>query len=312
MPEVVEVHLTALWLNNKLQHKTIKNMKVLSGRYTRHKLPGLDIFKKRKPFKIIKIDSKGKFLWFELEDKKKDKYYILNRFGLEGEWGFTKYKHSHIHFEITNDIDLYFTDSRNFGTIEITDDEEKLNEELEKLGPDFLQEPFTNQEFYDRVEDYITASGDKIVSSRANKKIIVVLMDQKAKTGLGSGLGNYLAPESLYRASISPHTKIKEIYEDRNLSNKLAKAIKYTVKLAFMTADIGYLEDLDEGMESFVMKLRKSKKTAKTYHHDIKLKSKDVFTFDVYRQKEDPYGNPVKGDKIISGRTTYWSPKKQN
>lgn len=312
MPEVVEVCLTALWLNDKLHNKIITNMNILSGRYTRHPLHGSDLFKKNKPFRVIKVDSKGKFLWFVLEDKKKNNYFILNHFGLEGEWGFTKYKHSHVLFQIKDNIDLYFTDSRNFGTIEITNDVHKLNKILDTLGPDFLKEKFTNQDFYNRIVDFMTTDNHKIITPKANKKIITVLMDQKINTGLGSGLGNYLAPESLYRAGISPHTKIKELYDNQALSNNLAKAIKYTVKLAFMTADIGYLSDLDDEMSSFVTKLRKNKKTNSTYHPDTKIKSKDVFTFNVYRQKKDPLGNTVKADKIIPGRTTYWVPNIQN
>lgn len=320
MPEVVEVCLTALWLNHELKGKKIKNIEIKGGRYSRHKLKGLDIFKKNKPFTIIKIDSKGKFMWFELENSKKNKYYILNRFGLTGEWGFTKYDHSNVLFKITNHDDLYFTDQRNFGTIEITDDVERLNEELEKMGPDFLKENFTEKEFYDRIENYLyggRSKDDKMSSARANRKVIKVLMDQRNNTGIGSGLGNYLAPESLYKAGISPHTKMKDIYKDRALSNKLSKAIKYIVKSSFLTADIGYLEDLDTGMASFVKKIRKDvKKKPKTskysFHPDINLKNNEEFTFKVYQQKEDPYGNPVKADKIIKGRTTYWVPKKQN
>ena len=318
MPEVVEVCLTALWLNHELKGKQISSIEIKGGRYSRHKLKGLELFNKNKPFTIKKIDTKGKFMWFELEDSKGEPFYILNRYGLTGEWGFTEYDHSNVMFKIYKHDNLYFTDQRNFGTIEITDDIKRLNEELDKMGPDFLKEPFTEKEFYERIEDYLYGGrGDdkKMSSARANRKIIKVLMDQRAKTGLGSGLGNYLAPESLYRAGISPHTKMKEIYNDRKLSNKLSKAIKYTVKSSFLTADIGYLEDLDLGMASFVKKLRKDakKKNSKyNFHPDIKLKSNETFTFKVYQQKEDPSGNPVKKDKIVTGRTTYWVPKKQN
>ena len=42
----------------------------------------------------IKKSPKVKFLWFELTDKKGKKCYILNRFGLEGEWSFEQQTHS--------------------------------------------------------------------------------------------------------------------------------------------------------------------------------------------------------------------------
>ena len=82
MPEVVEVCLTALWLNEKLSNKKLTKVTILGGRYSRHPLIGLDFINKYQPFTINKIDSKGKLLWFELTDQKNKHYYILNRFGL--------------------------------------------------------------------------------------------------------------------------------------------------------------------------------------------------------------------------------------
>jgi len=65
-------------------------------------------------------------------------------------------------------------------------------------------------------------------------------------------------------------------------------------------------------MSNFVKGLREKLKNdpndERNYHNDVKLKKDDIFEFKVYRQDEDPYGNEVKGDKIITGRTTYWSP----
>ncbi|QKF93701.1 formamidopyrimidine-DNA glycosylase [Fadolivirus algeromassiliense] len=314
MPEVVEVCLTSLWLNDKLNGMKIKKINVLGGRYSRHPLKGKNYIEKYSPFTINKIDSKGKFLWFELTGKDGNSYYILNRFGLEGEWGFTKETHSGLEFEI-NDTKLYFTDSRSFGTVEIVNDKTKLDKELDKMGPDFLKTTFTNNEFYNRIEKYITNDTGKIVKARGDKEIIKVLMDQTIKGGIGSGLGNYLSVEALYNAKISPYKKISEIYKDKTLVNSLAASIKYIVKLSFLDASTGYLEHLDEGMASFIKKLRKdvnnNQNNQFNYHPDVVLKDSDKFSFKVYRQKKDPKGNPVQGDKIIPGRTTYWVPSVQ-
>lgn len=316
MPEVVEVCLTALWLNDKLNGTQLNKINILGGRYSRHDLKGLAYFNKYKPFKINKIDSKGKFLWFELTGNDNKQYYILNRFGLEGEWGFTKETHSGLEFIIDNNkIKLYFTDSRNFGTVEIVNDKRNLDKELDKLGPDFLKTTFSKQDFYKRVEAYVTKGTGKIIKTRGDKEIIKVLMDQTIKNGLGSGLGNYLSVEILYDAKISPYKKMHELYKDRALVYKLAGSIKYIVKLSFLDANVGYLEHLDEGMASFIKKLRndvdKNKNSEFNYHPDIILKKGDTFSFKVYRQKKDPDDNPVQGDKIIPGRTTYWVPSVQ-
>jgi formamidopyrimidine-DNA glycosylase len=318
MPEVVEVCLTALWLNNELQDKRITEIKILNGRYSRHPLKGLDYFEKYKPFKVIEVNSKGKFLWFKILGKNDKEYYILNRFGLEGEWGFTQKTHSGIEFTIkdgTKSMQLYFTDSRSFGTLEIVNDKNKLDNELMKLGPDFLKVPFTNQEFYARIEKFIKNQNGTINNTKGNKEIIKVLMDQTNKGGFGCGLGNYLSVEALYDAKISPYKKIKDLYENKDLAYKLAKSIKYITKLSYMNATIGYLEYLDKRMASFIIKLREkiynNPNHINNYHLTVKISKNDKFIFRVYRQKVDPLGNNIKGDKIIPGRTTYWSPSVQ-
>ena len=40
MPEVVEVCLTALWLNSTLNGMKLKQINILGGRYSRHPLKG--------------------------------------------------------------------------------------------------------------------------------------------------------------------------------------------------------------------------------------------------------------------------------
>jgi len=312
MPEVVEVCLTALWLNKKLKGKWITDMNILSGRYKRNTLQGKATLTKNKPFKIIKVDSHGKFLWFELESNK-IKYYILNRFGLTGEWSFVDSDHSRIRFVIDNDLFVYFNDMRNFGTIQITDNIEDLNYELNKMAPDFLKESFTNQQFYNRIKYYVTNSAGNLIMTRSQQLIVKILMDQ---TILGSGIGNYLAVEVLFNAKISPHKKLKEFYNDKSLSDRLAESIRYTLKSAYMTAEIGYLEHIDPLMITFIKQLRADIKLNKNskfnFQKQVKLKRDDKFKFQVYGQNKDPYDNPIKKDKIITGRTTYWSPKIQH
>ena len=69
-------------------------------------------------------------------------------------------------------------------------------------------------------------------------------------------------------------------------------------------------------MSTFIKQLRNDIKLNMNhkynFHKDVKLKRGDKFTFQVYGQNKDPLGNPIKKDKIIVGRTTYWSPKVQH
>ena len=241
-------------------------------------------------------------------------YYIMNTYGLEGGWSITKLAkndHSNVEFELVGQDNLYFTDSRNFGTIEITTDKNKIIDKLNSLGPDLLKESFTNKQFYDRIDSIVKNKSGTVNKLRANVSIIKVLMNQKSK--LGSGLGNYLAVEALYHSKISPHTKIGTIAKNKKLTERLGKSIKYIIKLSFMTAEVGYLSDLDDGFDKFIKKIRKQakNKNSKYNYHKNTIIGKNKFDFIVYRQKQDLKGNPVKGDKIIKGRTTYWVPKVQ-
>ena len=92
----------------------------MSGRYTKKQIKGYDDIKF--PLKIQSIGTKGKFMWFTLAHND-DVYYMLNTFGLTGKWSFDKLNASHVKFVIespTEKYNLYFSDVRNFGTIEFT------------------------------------------------------------------------------------------------------------------------------------------------------------------------------------------------
>jgi len=301
MPEVVEVCATGLYLNHFLSNKKIIKMNILSGRYTRHNMSGYNDFVKVLPVIIESVNTKGKFLWITAI-KDNLEYYILNTFGLEGEWTFVESKHSAVEIEVEDNdkvSKIYFSDTRNFGTMEITSDFSVLDKKLKKLGPDLLKEQFTCDQFYDRLK--------VLTQKNKNKPIVKVLMDQTAGTGIGCGIGNYLSVEILYKAKISPHKKIGDLIKNRILCDELAIAIKYVIKQSFMQNDIGYMGHID----TKISKWFNANKEKYDYHPEIKL-NKGNFTFNVYRQDKDSLGNEVVGDKIITGRTTYWVPNIQN
>lgn len=304
MPEVVEVCLTAMYLDYTLKGKSILKLHPISGRYVTHDLKGLHLLKY--PCHVVEVNSKGKFLWFVVTNSDNTTSYIMNTFGLDGKWGTVKHKHSDVEL-LYNDKKLYFTDKIKYGTIEITNNIDVLNNKLNSLGPDLLKISFSNDDFYKRIHDYLHKK-DKINKNRQNKEIVKVLMDQS--TQLGSGIGNYLVAEILYDAKISPHTKMIDLYNNKVLVSRLAHSIKYIIKLSFMNADIGYLEDMDSSLTKFMKKIRINPITPNLYHPDIDV-GNTKFKFNVYQQKKDPLGNKILRDKIITGRTTYWSPKIQ-
>jgi DNA-formamidopyrimidine glycosylase len=304
MPELIEVLVTGQYLNLKISNKIITKINILGGRYKRHKnsLKRFNLVKSLLPLKIISVNTKGKFLWFELINNNKKKIFLMNTFGMSGKWSFKKEKHSNIEIIFKNKNKIYFTDVRNFGTIKF-DSKKELDKKLNCLGPDLLQEKINSNIIKKRFFNLI-----KKFPKKKNKEIVKVLMNQTNKNGIGSGIGNYLAPEILYRAKISPHTKIIDIYNDDKLIKKLTKYIKYVLKLAYIKNEIGYMINLIDFSSKHQKLIKKGK--LPNYYPKVKL-NEDEFDFLVYGQNEDPYGNTIKKDKIIKGRTTYWVPNVQ-
>lgn len=302
MPECVEVFWTAQWLNNKLKGKILTGLNIISGRYSHKSVTGIELFNRLKGYelKIESIQSKGKVMWMDLQTESNDQLYMFNRFGLTGEWSLKKNEHARIELVLGN-RSIYFSDMRNFGTIEFLN-RNALRSSLDRLGDDLLQVEFNVPILKTRLGNWLLNSKGEIVPSRGKKVIVGVMLDQ---TILGSGIGNYLSAEILYDAKISPYTETSTIYRDNVLLQKLAKSIKYIIKLAFKSKIGGYITD--PSLKRFV-----SKNVSKyTFHSDIKIKDGEYFYFKVYKQKKDPFGYTVKASKIITGRTTYWSPSVQ-
>ncbi|MEM3062064.1 MAG: DNA-formamidopyrimidine glycosylase family protein [Nitrososphaerota archaeon] len=289
MPEVAEVTLTAEILSKHFKNKVLTSFKFISGRFFKKKPLGYNKFVKSLPLKIIDINSKGKFLWFELSVSEKSKqnnsfskenrWYIFNTFGLTGMWSLFEPEYARSVLTFENGKMAYFSDMRNFGTFRFTDHPEDLENKLKRLAPDFLKEDFDPEKM-----------------RKYNLPIVKILMDQRK---VGSGLGNYLVPEILYRAKISPHRLGSELGDDE-LTN-LAYWIKYTVKLSYVNNYTGYMLNLEDEARKIARK---------KYLPDIDVGNKK-FKFLVYRKKIDPLGNEVRRDKIVHGRSTYWVPAVQ-
>lgn len=292
MPEVCEVALTAEILSSKIKGQSITAIKILSGRYTKKEPDGFAETKKilkKYPLEIRRINSKGKFLYMILKYQGKH-LYLMNTFGLTGMWGFEKEKNSRMELTLDNKKKVWFTDDRNFGTIKFTSDKNELVTKLNRLAPDWLKENYSLSDFKKKIKELSQKK------SLAKKKIIDILMDQET---LGSGIGNYLAPEILYRAKISPHQLLGKMNFEQ--IKKLWLAIRKTVKVCYYNNHVGYMVYLDSYLKDFQYQ---------EYLTDVEISDKK-FEFLIYQQKKDPLGNPVKAEKIRGSRTTYWVPKVQ-
>lgn len=288
MPEICEVNLTAQYLSTKIG-SSITKITIESGRYLKNPIKNID--KLEFPLKIINIDTKGKFMWFELEHKTKI-FYMLNTFGLTGKWFLNNAENSRIKFKLNDGDVMYFGDVRNFGTLEITNDKKILQKKLNTLAPDFLKSNMSLNDFKLRINNFKNKS----------HKIVIVLMSQDNKNGIGSGLGNYLVPEILYRAKLSPHRTISSLSTSDMI--KLYNTIRYVLKLAYVTNKTEYISHLSNFLKNHKKQLIK-------YLDDVNIK-KEQFEFLVYRRNTDNLGNKIIGEHILSGRTTYWCPTIQH
>jgi len=295
MPEVVEVLITSQYLEYKFLNKKIKKINILSGKYSKKEPQGYHNFLTKLPVKIISIKSKGKLLYFTLQNDKNEEFYIISTFGLSGSWSMIKNDYSHIEFKLENST-MWYSDFRNFGNIYFLDSKKELYKRLTSKAPDLLQEKYN--------DDFIKKRIEKLMNKKnyPQKEIVKILMEQEDNNAIGSGIGNYLVAEILYDAKISPHKTLVEIYNNDKLIKSLTKSIKYITKLSYTTSINEYIGQYKE-FYNYIKKCKYYK-----FHDDIKLKKNDKFFFKVYRQKNDKNGNIVKAERIIKTRTTYWVP----
>ena len=286
MPEVCEVALTALYLNDTLKSSKLQDVKILGGRYKRTHPDWYDNLKGVLPLSLKEVDSKGKQMWFKF----KNNTYLMSHFGMEGHWSFKLEDHANIQFTLkkgTKKFNLYFVDHRNFGRLDYLKDAD-FTDYKDQIGPDFLKEKFTYIDLKERMREYMYKK-NKISAPRRDKPILKVLMEgQKKSDGIGSGIGNYLAAEILYHAKISPMTTINKIYESNSALKNLTDAIKYIIKISYLTNKTGYIEHIKE----YATKIRDKIKTgeAPNYHPDTNVENKE-FCFKVYRKSKDPLGS---------------------
>ena len=204
MPEGPEVKLFVDKLNNIYKNKTIKSVKVDTGRYVKKPINNLSTLNN---LKINFFNCKGKFIWMDLGE-----VIVFNTLGMTGSWNSRKTKHTRISINFTEGNPLYFNDIRNFGTFQIKTKND-LEKKLKTIGPDMLSNP---------PEDFVS-----IIKKHSNKNICEVLMNQKVI----SGVGNYIKAEALWYSKINPYSIVKNI-PDLNIK-VLGKAIEFVINKSY-------------------------------------------------------------------------------
>lgn len=266
MPELPEVALTAIKLNERIGGTKLHQINIKGGRYLKHGKPeGLIELEHRFPCTIEEVDFHGKLLTMKLKDSAGKDWWMWNTFGMSGGWKSKQSKHGHVEF-VTDAGNFYYTDARNFGTIKFTDSLQKTEDKIATKGPNHIKEEISDDLFKQRIQ----MAGDK--------NICKVLMDQRYI----SGIGNYIKAEVLYRCKISPHRTTGSLTDEEfSLLNK-------------------YTNEVIWG--SFY----KGGATLRSYLGLDFDKGNYVFHFKVYGRSKCDNGYKVIREETPDGRTTHW------
>lgn len=150
------------------------------------------------------IRRRGKFLLFYLDD-----VVLVSHLRMEGKFSVhpreeTVNKHTHVIFSFTDGTELRYNDVRKFGTMHLFPKGcEHTEKPLSKLGPDALEDIFTNAYLYEKLQ-------------KTHRFVKTCLLDQT----IVAGLGNIYVDEVLFKACVHP------LKRANNLTKKEIQAIQ--------------------------------------------------------------------------------------
>ena len=205
MPELPEVDSYRTGLSSMM-----KGWKLKEGRVIWHRASNSD-FRAVKDQKIAGFDRRGKFLIINL-----DTHHIIIHLRMTGRIDIVEDEipvHTTVVFDFYNKKKMCLVDFRKFGKVWIVED---VNEIVGNLGIEPLGQDFTARKL-------------KMMLSNRRGRLKPLLLNQK----FIAGIGNYLADEILFRASIHPlrtadtlsGTEIKNLH--RAIRLLIRKAINF-------------------------------------------------------------------------------------
>ena len=213
MPEGPEVKRNGLQLAKHVGLTKIKNIEILSGRYSKKTPDGLLEYSKNLPDKILGVGVHGKFIYIITSSG----YNIWSTLGMTGRWSVKNSKHSRIKIDLEKKPPVYFEDVRNFGTFKIVYGKDALLKKIKSLGPDMLSGNVTNELFIERLR------------KKNSWNICKALMNQSVV----SGIGNYIKSEALWFSGLNPHLTVSDL-TDEDLA-KLNESAKQIMKISYDT-----------------------------------------------------------------------------
>jgi len=148
--------------------------------------------------KIINVNRRGKFLWFELNRPQ----VLVAHLGMSGQFLILKNnepspKHVRAKFELSKNLrkkELVFNDQRTFGWVSV----EETTDGIPSSAQHIAKDPF--DPFFDRDETI-----NKF--AKRNIRIKTALLNQE----IMSGVGNIYADETLWRAKVHPEVSTSDL-----------------------------------------------------------------------------------------------------
>lgn len=213
MPELPEVETIKETLKSKLINHTIKGIKILYPNIIEY--PNVEQLKQEITGETIhNLIRRGKWLLFEL-----DHYYLLSHLRMEGRYLFRTSndpieKHEHIIFQLENDMELRYKDTRKFGRMHfITKENLYKQKPLLNLG----LEPWDEKLNIQYLKEKLKQKTIPIKTSLLDQSII-------------AGIGNIYANEILFLSTINPLKKSNHL-NDKEL-NKIIQNTKTVLEKA--------------------------------------------------------------------------------
>ena len=108
MPEGPEVTIVTKQLNKAVQHKTIKDIEIVSGRYLRKEPIGftdyVDYAINYSPQTVIEVNNKGKFIYWVTSSG-----VIFSTLGMTGTYKTENNKYARVKWSFTDNSEIYYS-----------------------------------------------------------------------------------------------------------------------------------------------------------------------------------------------------------
>ena len=195
MPELPEVELVTIALNNLVKTRKIVAAELLRERLTPDNSPE-QFAAHLKDAGINFVHRRGKHILFDLDNGQT----LITHLRMSGRFMLLPLerelpKYTHAIFYLEDESRLVFQDQRHFGFMKIVETKDLHQaKELKKLAPEPFSEGFTPKYFRD-------------VLKTSKKSLKEVLLDQTKVLGLG----NIYASEAMFMAKVNPQTPANKV-----------------------------------------------------------------------------------------------------